>query len=454
MKPETEIIADSIKSDNDKQEFLTAQTFSDKIDERSELVQEIISNKPGFLERSALFICLGILLLMFVTSWFVKYPDIIQANAILIAKNSPKEIITQQDGHLVRLFVHNNQQVNKSQMIGWLESTANHKEIIELSNQIDSSIILLNLNKIDKLLDLINRHYNNLGEIQQPYQQFITAWQQFNDYMINGYYSNKRRLLENDIAALQGTWKTIKSQKELTVQDINLAKESFEMNKKLYDEKVLTKEEYRIQTSKYVNKQMAVPQLDASLLTNETQTRGKVKEIEQLNHDLAQQKVIFEQTLQSLKSQVDDWMKKYVLRSPINGRVSFIIPIQENQYLPAGKLLGYINPSDNHFYAEANLSQVNFGKVDTGMIVQLRFDAYPYQEIGFVEGRLDYISSVPSDSGFLSTIKLKNGLMTNNHKLIPYKSGLKAQAMIITKTMRLTDRLYYNMVKSTSAGNK
>ena len=187
---------------------------------------------------------------------------------------------------------------------------------------------------------------------------------------------------------------------------------------------------------------------------NETLTRDKLKEIDQLDHDLKQQKVIFSQTLQSLKSQLDEWINKYILLSPINGKVVFTMPLQENQYLKADKILGYVSPSNSHFYLETNLSQTNFGKIDTGLSVQLRFDAYPYQEMGFVEGQLDYISSISSDSGFLATIRLSNGLMTSNHKLIPYKSGLKAQAIIITKSLRLTDRLYYNMIKSTSVGSK
>jgi len=434
-------------------EFLASKTISNKINQPSELAQEIISGKSGFTERGALYIFVGILLLLFTSSWFIKYPDIIEAKAILTARNAPKEIIPRQDGRLVRLFVYNNEAVRKDEIIGWLESTANHQEVIELSNQIDSSIVLLNLNQINRVSELINKRYNNLGEIQSGYQQFITAWQQFNDYMVNGFYTKKKLLLEDDIRALDSAKQTIQSQRTLTKQDIKLAEETFSMYKKLSDEKVITNEEYRVEKSKYVNKQMSIPQLDASLLTSESQIRDKLKEIDQLDHDLAKQKVIFGQTLQSLKSQIGDWMIKYVLKSPVNGKITFIIPLQENQYLQAGKLLGYINPNDSHFYAEANLSQYNFGKVHTGLSVQLRFDAYPYQEMGFVEGKLDYISSIPSDSGFLATVRLTNGLMTNNHKLIPYKDGLRAQALIITQNMRLANRLYYNIIKSTSVGN-
>lgn len=86
------------------------------------------------------------------------------------------------------------------------------------------------------------------------------------------------------------------------------------------------------------------------------------------------------------------------------------------------------------------------------MQVQLRFDAYPYQEAGFVKGKLDYISSISSDSGFYATVRLENGLETNLKNKIHYKNGLKAQAIVITKNRRLLQRMYYSIIKATSVG--
>ena len=88
--------------------------------------------------------------------------------------------------------------------------------------------------------------------------------------------------------------------------------------------------------------------------------------------------------------------------------------------------------------------------MDTGMQVQLRFDAYPYEETGFVNGKLSYISKIASDSGFYARVSLENALVTNLKNQIPYKSGLHAKALVITKNQRLLQRLYYSLVKTTS----
>ncbi|SEW52320.1 HlyD family secretion protein [Chitinophaga arvensicola] len=438
----------------EEKEFLAAKTITSRINQRSELSEEIISRKPDFLERWALLFFLSILLVLFFSTWFIKYPDIIETRAILTAENAPKEIVTKQDGRLVKLLIHNNDDVAQGEIIGWFESTARHEDVLFLSEQLDSSIALLNSGQISKVATLFNKRFDNLGELQSSYQKFITICQQYNDYIVMGFYERRKYFLQTDIYSLDSARQIIYGQKELTEQDVKLAEETFSMNKQLLAEKVLSNEEFRVEKSKYVNKTLALPQLETSLLSNTSLRRDKLKELDQLEQDVAIQKTGFQQSIQSLKSEVDDWKKKYFLQAPVAGKTSFIIPLQENQYLKAGKVLGYINPDDTHIYVEANLPQHNFGKIDTGFQVQLRFEAYPYQENGFVEGTLSYISSIPSDSGFLATIRLNRGLVTNNNKNIPYKNGLRTQAIIITKNLRLMERMYYNLVKSTSVGNK
>jgi multidrug efflux pump subunit AcrA (membrane-fusion protein) len=427
---------------------------SHPINLRSEMVQEIISHQPDFIEKWALMIFLFILFLLLVSTWFIKYPDIIEARAMLTAANAPKEIIPRQEGRLERLFFHNNDDVKKGDIIGWLESTASQRDVINLSIKLDSCLGLLTKENTTQLSAIFKSRYTNLGEIQQAYQQFSNAWQLYNDYTVNGFYAQKKKALESDVLNVDKTNQTLQKQKKIISQDISLAGESYKMNKTLADAKVETQEELRVQKSKFLNKQSALPQLEASVLANESQKRDKQNQLEQLNHDFSQQKIIFQQALMSLKSLVDDWKKKFLLESPVNGKLAFTIPLQENQYLRAGKIIGYINPDDSYFYAETNLSQTNFGKITTGLKVQLRFDAYPYQEVGYVAGTLSYVSKVPSDSGFLATIHLDHELITNSNHSIPYKNGLRAHALIITKNMRLIDRLYYSIVKSTSVGNK
>ncbi|HEX9511694.1 MAG TPA: HlyD family efflux transporter periplasmic adaptor subunit [Puia sp.] len=417
---------------------------------RADAVQEIISRQPSFIERWALLLFLLVLLLLFAGTWFIKYPDMIQANATLTAANAPKEILVRQDGKLTTLFVANDSDVKQGGTIGWIESTASHKEVLLLYSLLDSGERLLSRNETERVSALFRNEFLNLGELQASYQQFISSLQQFNDYLVNGYYYKRKRVLFEDLAYLQKMHQSIDMQKQLVQQDFALAQETVDANNSLYNDKVISKQDLRDQKSKLVGKQLSIPQLEATLLTNENTQASKEKEIDELEHAISQQKTIFRQALETLRSLAGDWKKRYIITAPIEGKVVFIVPLQENQFMQSGKTIGYVNPPDSKYYAQITLPQSNFGKVDTGQKVQFRFDAYPYQEFGFILGRLKYISKVPSDSGFLATVELPNGLITNYNKTIQYRNGLRSQALIVTRDARLIQRFYYNFIKGTS----
>jgi HlyD family secretion protein len=419
--------------------------------ERAEITREVITRRPDFIEKWALIIFSFVLLSAIAGAWFIQYPDLIEGRAVLIGEDGPKEIIAKQSGKLIALFAKNNQTVHQGEIIGWLESNADTKEIIDLADTLNHSTQLLQQGFSKKISDQYkNHHYGNLGEIQNSYQTFIASLQQYDDYLANGFYYNRKNILKSDILAMSIIREKTSVQRNLSVEDNELAKKTFEMNETLFKEKVISADEYRHAQSTLKNKQMSLPQIEANIIGQENQIRNKQKEIDQLNHDILQQQKIFEQALNTLKSNVTDWIRKYTLQASVAGQIEFIIPIQQNQFIEQGRLLAFVNPPDSKYYAEVRLSQSNFGKIDTGMKVQLRFDAYPYQEMGFVTGHLNYLSKVAIDTGFIGTVRLDRGLKTNQNKELQYKNGLHAQAIIITKEMRLLERLYYNIIKATS----
>jgi multidrug resistance efflux pump len=422
-------------------------TLSSNFEERSDIAQEIISRKPDFFEKWAMLFFLVLLLFLTLCTWFIKYPDIIKADAILTGSNAPKEIIPRQTGRLTALFATNNQDVKQGEIIGWMESGADPQEIIDLRMRLDSSVKMIESDQPQLIAGLFNKRFSNLGELQVSYQTFISAWQKYNDYLISGFYARRKKFLGTDIASLQGIREKLDVQKNIRTEDHTIASQTFEMYKSLYEQKVISLEEFRKAQANLLNKQLSIPQNEVSIIFQQNQIRDKQKELDQLDHDILQQQQTFEQALQTLRSSVGEWLRRYTIQAPVSGKIVLALPLQQGQHLEEGKLLGYINPSDSKYYMEIKLEQKNFGKVDTGMKVQLRFDAYPYQESGFLPGTLDYISNVAVDSVFLGTVRLNSQLVTNQNKTIQYKSGLKAQAVIITRDMRLLERLYYSVVR-------
>lgn len=93
------------------------------------------------------------------------------------------------------------------------------------------------------------------------------------------------------------------------------------------------------------------------------------------------------------------------------------------------------------YYVKAALHHDSLRNIQTGQKVQVRFEAYPFTEFGYVEGRLKQITELLHDRVEL-VIELPNGLETNRHRSIVYNEGMKAQVLIVVNDGRLLQRIY------------
>lgn len=414
-------------------------------DLRSEAASEIISENPGFLIRYGTTIFLIVLLLIGLVAWFIRYPDIVSTTAKLTSINAPKPVITKTAGKLIQLSVKENETVAKGQVLGHMETIAEPAEVLLLSQSLDSISALLDQDNVAAINRFYGKRYGHLGELQERFQTFNQAFRTFNDYVGSGFFLNKMNMLYGDQKLLQKQNEQLLQQKSLEEQDLALAQKTFDANEILKKEKVISDLEYRTEKSKLLNKESTIPQINSSLLNNEAQKTEKQKEIFELENTIRQQKEIFRQAVNSMKTAVNEWKQNFLLIAPIEGRASFNSFLQENQQLNANQTICYINPENSSYYAEMKVPQSNFGKVKTGQKVLMKFAAYPYAEFGSVEGKVAFISQIATDSGYLAKIDLPNGLTTNYNKHIQFREGLVSNCEIITENMRLLERLYYNL---------
>jgi len=419
---------------------------------RSSEVQDFISNKPSFTVRYGTSIFFLILVLLCVACWFIQYPDIVPAKARLSSVNAPKEIITKSDGKLTKILIKENDTVIQGQIIGYMESIASPQSVLQISNQLDSVNRLIEDNRTDEILkyfpDALNaNNISSLGELQSAYQAYIQTFISFKDFLNNGFYLRKKRMLQTDMSNAQKLHTILISQKGLLNQDLSLSQQTFNANESLATDKVISPLDYRTEKSKLISKKLTLPQINAAIVNNESQQNEKRKEIADLENQIIVQKNTFIQALHTMQSQLQAWEYKYLLKAPIAGKISITGFFQENQEMKAGQILFYVLPDNTNYFVEMMIPQYNFGKVKQGQKVLLKFQAYPNEEFGSVEGIIEHINTLPSDSGYLAKVDLPQGLTTNYKKSLPYKYGLFAQGEIITENMRLLQRFYSNIIK-------
>jgi len=412
----------------------------------SGFVEDIISTRLPFIIRNGIVFILCILLGIIGVCYFIKYPDIVPSSARLTSINAPKPVIIYTPGKLEKLLIKEDATVVKNEILGFVEATADHKEVLRLAAVLDTVEHLIARNASELIIPYLQNSYTQLGELQQPYQTFSLAFFTFKNYLANGFYLRKKNMLAKDMVTLQRLHTNITQQRSLQGEDLALQQKTFDANESLKADKVISDFDYRIEKSKLIGKKMSLPQMDASMISNEGQQNEKQKEVAELENTINQQKAIFLQALHTFKSQTDDWKKKYVLMAPIDGKVAFASFIEENQQMQAGQTLCFINPVNSQYFVQITIPQNNFGKVAIGQDVLLKFPSYPFQEYGALKGRIAFISHITSDSGYLAKVTLVDGLTTNHKKQIQYRDGLLAQGEIITKDIRLLQRFYNSIL--------
>lgn len=284
--------------------------------------------------------------------------------------------------------------------------------------------------------------------MQNAYQTFEQAHIQLRAYLTNGFYSQKKALLRQEVLDLQALAENLNEQRQIQAQDMKLAQEDYDIQRQLAHDKVIAPLDLKREESKNIGRKLPYQQTAAALISNLTAQRAKQKEILELDKQVAEERYNFLQSLNTLQSAVDSWKAKYVLMAPVSGRVVFVGTLQENQSVAMNQELVYVAPANTDYFGELRVPQQNSGKVEIGQDVLVKFAGYPYQEFGAVRGRIVSVSDIPlKDSVFLAKVVLPSGIQTTFGRQLAYKTGMSASAEIITQDRRLLERLFYQFRK-------
>lgn len=420
------------------------------IELRSEEVQELLARPPRWLLRWGITVVFLILLAVFAGAWVIHYPDLVRASFKLTAANAPKAVLARADGKIVRLFVREEQLVLTGATLAYLESTARHDEVLQLARELKAAWAVSRRGNLEGMRQINLSAYHRLGELQSAYQTFEQQHIQLRAYLAGGFYSKKRKLLQQELVDLQTLAQQQRQQRVLQARDAMLAQEDYEVQQRLAAQKVIAKLEFKREESKNIARQLAYQQTASALVNNATAQRAKQKEILELDKQVAEERDQFLQALNTLQSATDSWQARYVLSAPVSGRIFFPGVIQENQAVATSQELFYVAPPSMDYIGELRVPQQNAGKVQVGQDVLVKFAGFPYQEYGAVRGQITAIANISlKDSVFLARVALPAGLKTTYGKSLAYKTGMTASADIITADNRLLEKLFYQLRKVT-----
>lgn len=209
-------------------------------------------------------------------------------------------------------------------------------------------------------------------------------------------------------------------------------------------------------------------ELEARITSNQGELAAAVKDVERLQAELvrkqaeaertqleAQQKIKqLELELAQVESKIGDTqnllataqtkLKQKSLKAPIDGIVYALNIDNPGRVLEPGETVLEIAPHGVPLVLSAMIPIQKTGFIREGMPVQIKLDAYPYQDYGMISGTINSISVDAKSHRELGAVyqlevALERRYITDNQQRIDFKPGQTATADIIIRRRRIID---------------
>ena len=417
----------------------------DEIDTNSEQIREILEKQPNVFLIGGITVIFIIVFLIFMTTWLIKYPDIIQSQVIITTEIPPQKEYAKTTGMISFILVKDSDLVIKNQPLAIIENTANYKDVFKLKSIIDS----ISINNHSFFFPIDELPILFLGDIESQYAVFENSYIQYQLNKELKPFLNEAIANKYSISELNRRLKSLQSQKEINKTELDFKQKGLNRNKLLFDKGVISAQgyenkqlEYAQAERNYKNFEFSISQIQEGISNARKTSKGS--EINRLKEEMILLKNVF-QSFNQLKKSVKDWEDRFVLQSNINGKVSFLNIWSTNQTVNQGDLVFTIIPKGSSSYiAKLKTPSQNSGKIKIGQKVNIKLDNYPNTEFGILYGIVNNISLITDEVGLYTVdVKLSNKLVTSYKKEIVFKQEMTGVAEIITEDLRLIERFFY-----------
>ena len=171
----------------------------------------------------------------------------------------------------------------------------------------------------------------------------------------------------------------------------------------------------------------------------------KEQKIQQLEMELNQIKSKTAET-QTLLAQAKNKLKQRFLYAPVSGVISALNIHNTGEVVQPGQTIAEMTPNQAPLVLEVSLPNREAGFVKTGMPVQVKFDAFPYQNYGVIPGKVVSISPDAKTDERLGVVyrvevSIDRDSVKANNQTWKLKAGQTATAEIVIRQRSIADIL-------------
>ena len=397
----------------------------------------MLGNPPSWMMRFGVWAVAGFTGLLFGMSWFIKYPDVVEAKVILVTENPPIRVIARTSGRVQHLLAKPQETVQKGQLLAVLDNTANWQDVLKLEKLLEKDPLSINLPE-----------QLNLGILQPNYSTFSQNLKDYRYFTTQTGVEQKITHFNNQITNFHALNDNLQNQKTIQEQEFQLAESELRRQKQLHTEGVISDAEMEKFTATYLQQKRQIEATQANFLNNKSNIEREYAQINDLQNtkiDNTHTKYItLEEDRRRLLEAIATWKQTYLIQAPITGSVTLAKVWSAEQNINTGdELLTLVpNAAAAHIVGKATLPTSGSGKVTEGMTARLHFADFPSRQYGIVEGTVQSLSAVPQKEEYTLDIALPQNLPSTYGKSIPFRQEMQGIAKIVTEDRRVALRIF------------
>jgi len=393
------------------------------------------SNLPIRVALSGTLFCL----LFGAWAWFGQMDEVAKASGKLVPKGEVYRVHAVAPGRVVKVAVKEGQPVKAGQVLMELDTELPRKEVERLEQSLQSA--KLELLQTQALMDKTRLQ----GETRAAIAQTGMRMQQVAIAQAHNNAANNQDLLDQfqaDSSAQQERLQRLQpllNQGAVAKENVFVAEQQFRDRQRSITERQNTLQQTLAEANRL---QIELNQKQAESRQSQLETQQQLQQLEVKVTEL-QAKV---QETQVLLSAAKAKLNQQFLNAPADGVVTVLNTRRTGDYAQPEQVLAEVAPKGKPLVLLAALPSTEAGFVKVGMPVQIKLDAYPYQDYGIIPGTVTSISPDSKADDKLGQVyrvevTLKRNSVSTQGQTIQFKAGQTGMAEIVTRQRRIADML-------------
>lgn len=405
----------------------------------SESLQLVLNQPPAKLPQQLLLAGIAFVGMFGAWAWFGQIQNVSYAQGRLIPKGEVYRVQPVVQGEISAILVKEGQQVRAGQAIAKQDSQLAEAEIERLEQSLNATQI--QLLQVQGLIDRTRLEW----QTQQAIAKANVAAQQAAITEVIARVTTLEQLLAQFQTEMAAHEARLARLRPFVEEGVLPEEHLFEVEQAWRDrQQALTQNRGELQQAMAQSEQY-----QAKLIQIQAEGRksdlGAQQQLQQLELEAAELQAKINDASALLKESKTR-QEQLLLRAPVSGLVSSLNLHNIGEVAQPGQTIMEIAPAATPLVLSAVLPSQEAGLVEEGLPVQMKFDAFPYQDFGLVSGKVLAISPDAKLDEKLGAvyrveISLDQPFITRHQSIFPLKAGQTATAEIVTRQRRIADIL-------------